>query len=71
MQKAIILIEVIISILLTILILVQNKESGLGATFGGGEGFQAIRRGPEKFIFISTIVLAIAFMVNALLYTLF
>ncbi len=71
MQKTIIIIQVVISILLTILILMQNKESGLGATFGGGEGFQAIRRGPEKFIFTLTIVLAAAFLVNALLYTLF
>jgi protein translocase SecG subunit len=71
MQKTILIIQVVISILLTVLILMQNKEGGLGAVFGGGESFQAVRRGPEKFIFISTIILSAAFMVNALLYTLF
>ncbi len=34
---------------------------------GGSESFQATKRGPEKFIYITTIVLAILFIVNALL----
>jgi preprotein translocase subunit SecG len=67
MEKIIIIIQVVVSILLIILILMQNKEGGLGAVFGGGEGFQAVRRGPEKFIYNFTIVLAIIFMLNALL----
>ena len=67
MEKIIITIQVVVSILLIILILMQNKEGGLGTAFGGGEGFQAVRRGPEKFIYNFTIVLAIIFMLNALL----
>jgi protein translocase SecG subunit len=67
MEKIILTIQVIVSILLIILILMQNKEGGLGAVFGGGESFQAVRRGPEKFIYIFTIVLAVIFMLNALL----
>jgi len=67
MENIILTIQVIVSVLLIILILMQNKEGGLGAVFGAGEGFQAVRRGPEKFIYNLTIVLAIIFLLNALL----
>lgn len=48
----------------------QNKEGGLGAVFGGGGGFETVKRGPEKFIYNFTIVLAILFLLNALIYVL-
>ena len=68
MVKYVLIAQVVISILLTIFILVQNKDGGLSAMMGGGsESFQATKRGPEKFIYITTIVLAILFIVNALL----
>ena len=67
MEKIIITAQIIISIFLTIFILVQNKDGGLSAVFGGGESFKATKRGPEKFIYNGTIVLGILFMVNALL----
>jgi len=68
MEKIILIIEVVVSILLMILILIQNKEGGLGTVFGGGgEGFKSVRRGPEKFIYILTIIMAAVFMLNALL----
>jgi protein translocase SecG subunit len=67
MAQIILIIEVVVSILLIILILMQNREGGLGAALGGGEGFKAMRRGPEKFIYILTIILAAVFMLNALL----
>lgn len=59
--------QIVISIVLILLILVQNKDGGLSATFGGGEGFQATKRGAEKVLFNATIVFAILFMVNAFL----
>ena len=67
MENIILIIQVVVSVLLIILILMQNKEGGLGAVFGGGEGFQSIKRGPEKFIYNATVVLAVIFMLNALL----
>jgi len=48
----------------------QNKEGGLGAVFGGGGGFETVKRGPEKFLYNFTIVLAVIFMVNAIIYVL-
>ncbi|MBN1258483.1 preprotein translocase subunit SecG [Candidatus Peregrinibacteria bacterium] len=60
--------EIVISLILSLLILVQNKEGGLGQAFGGSGGsFQATRRGTEKVIFNATIVFAALFVVVALL----
>lgn len=68
MNKALSIIQIIVSIGLIVAILIQNKGVGLSQTFGGGgEGnvFQA-RRGAEKTIFIITVVLAVAFLAIAL-----
>jgi preprotein translocase subunit SecG len=70
MEKIILIIQVVVSVLLIILILMQNKEGGLGAVFGGGGGFETVKRGPEKFLYNFTIVLAVIFMVNAIIYVL-
>ncbi|MBU0727884.1 preprotein translocase subunit SecG [Patescibacteria group bacterium] len=67
MEKILIIAQVVISILLIIFILTQNKDGGLSAVFGGGESFQATKRGPEKVIYNATVILGIAFMVNAVL----
>lgn len=67
MQKIALISQIIISILLMILILAQNKEGGLTALMGGRDGsFQPTRRGAEKVIFNATIVLAFLFLANAL-----
>ena len=59
--------QIVVSILLIVLILLQERSSGLSGILGGSEGgFYQTRRGLEKFIFWSTIVLAIAFAVLAL-----
>jgi len=61
--------QIVVSILLIGLILLQERSSGLSGIFGGASegGFYQTRRGLEKLIFASTIVLAIAFAVLALL----
>ncbi len=54
--------QIIISIILIILILLQERSSGLSGIFGGGESeFYAKRRGLERLIFIATIVLIVIF----------
>ena len=50
-------------------ILMQSSAAGLGAAFGGGDvdgGFH-VRRGPERFMFIATSVVAIAFVIVSFL----
>jgi preprotein translocase subunit SecG len=64
MNKTISIIQIIISVALITVILIQNKGVGLSQTFGGsGDGnvFKA-RRGAEKTIFIITIVLSVTFL---------
>ncbi len=57
------IIQTIIGILIIIAILLQERSSGLSAIFGGeGGSFYHSRRGLEKIIFISTIVLTIIFI---------
>lgn len=61
------IIEIIVSSLLIIVILLQQRGTGLGAAFGGEGGFYRTRLGIEKILMISTIVLSITFFVLAIL----
>lgn len=63
-------VQIILSILLTISILLQKSDAGLGGAFGsgndGGSTYHT-RRGFEKFLFRLTIVLAILLVVSSIL----
>jgi protein translocase SecG subunit len=57
--------QIIVSAVLLVLILLQERSSGLSGAFGGSGsegGFYQTRRGLEKFIFVGTIVLTIVFI---------
>ncbi|MBX4198574.1 preprotein translocase subunit SecG, partial [Candidatus Parcubacteria bacterium] len=57
-------IQIVLSVVLIALILLQQSEADLGSAFGGGESLNTpshTRRGLERVIFISTIVTAILF----------
>lgn len=59
-------IQIIISVALVIVILFQTQAAGLGGAFGGSDSIDAgyhTRRGFEKIMFNSTIVLGIAFAI--------
>lgn len=64
MQKIINFAQIVISVIVIALILIQNKGSGLSAVFGGGDGnvFHT-KRGPEKWLFYGTITAVILFIV--------
>ena len=56
------IIQIIISVVLITLILLQERSSGLSGILGGGEGeVYSQRRGLERLIFVFTIILIIAF----------
>ena len=58
-------IQIVISVALGALILLQRGGAELGGAFGGGDGGGGAantRRGFEKVMFVSTIILAIAFI---------
>lgn len=62
------ILQIIVSVLLIIFILLQQRGTALGSAFGGGGGsFYGTLRGAQKKIFWLTIVLAVVFIVLALL----
>lgn len=69
MEKIILIFQILISGLLITLILLQPKSGSWGTPFGGRE-FHFSKRGPEKVVFVATIVLLILFLLGAILNTL-
>ena len=66
MEKTLSIIQVAISIFLTISILLQNRGAGLSAAFGGDMSGFHTKRGIEKFLFSTTIILGALFIINAI-----
>ena len=62
---------IVISILLITAITMQNRGTGVGGVFGGDGGVYRTKRGAEKILFNSTIVLAVLFFSIALYNALF
>ncbi len=66
MKFAVYTIQIIIGVLLILVIIIQQKGSGLGAAFGSDMGFYRTKRGAEKLLFYATIFLSAAFVISAL-----
>lgn len=60
-------IQIIISITIIALVLLQTKGAGLGGIFGGDGGVYRTRRGIEKTLYQATIALALIFFVVSLI----
>jgi len=62
-------IQIILSILLTIAILLQQRGSSIGGAFGGDNFSSAFnkRRGAEEFLFRFSVVIAIFFVFSTFL----
>lgn len=58
--------QAITAILLVVSILIQNRSSGLSATFGGTGAISTTKRGAEKVVFRATIILAVLFVASAI-----
>lgn len=58
--------QIAVALLLGATILLQQRSGGLSPVFGQESGFYRTRRGIEKFVFRSTVVLAILFLGLAL-----
>ena len=65
------LIEVVVSILLVFVILIQNKSVSLNIASMSGGMDSVEKRGPEKVLHNATIVLGVAFIINSVLLFLF
>ncbi len=55
--------QIIISLFMIGLVLIQSKGIGLSGAFGGGGEVYFARRGAEKALFIFTVLLAVVFIV--------
>lgn len=66
--KIILIIQIIFSIILVISILLQQSSAGLGGALGGSDSSVTYhtRRGFEKILFYTTIVVGILFVLAAL-----
>ena len=63
-------IQIILSVLLVGVILLQRTGAQLGGAFGGSDNFSSAfhtRRGFEKGLFIATIIIAVLFALSALI----
>ena len=68
MLKVLITIQIVTSVLLILIILVQAKGTGLSIAPGSADFGKFEKRGPEKTLHIATIVLGAIFVINATLY---
>src|SRR5271165_1535995 len=62
------IIQIIISIFLVVVVILQARGQGLGSLFGSsdaGMGITKTRRGLERTLFQITIILAMLFLINA------
>ena len=66
-MTALVLAQMILAVALIAAILLQQRGTGLGGTFGGEVTAYRSRRGIERTLFRLTIVLAVLFVVFSLL----
>lgn len=64
-MKIITVAQIVVAILLIVSILLQNRGAGLSAAFGGDFGGYYTKRGMEKFLFYSSIILSAMFIMLA------
>ena len=69
MQDALEIIQILTSVTLIVVIVLQAQGQGLGGLFGGGDsmGITKTRRGLERTLFQVTVGLSIAFLLNAII----
>ncbi|MBI4497836.1 MAG: preprotein translocase subunit SecG [Chloroflexi bacterium] len=67
MQTTLSILQIVVSVLLIIVVLLQNRGSGLSGAFGPQAGVFRTRRGLERILFRVTIALTVVFLVVALL----
>ena len=63
--------QVIIAIAVVTAILLQRNDAALGGVFGGSESVAHTKRGLERGLFITTVVLAALFVITSILSLLF
>ncbi|HNP89683.1 MAG: preprotein translocase subunit SecG [Microgenomates group bacterium ADurb.Bin219] len=70
MKNLMTVVQIILSLLLIVLVILQPKGTGLGKSFGGQSNFLK-RRGIDQAFFRLTIIIAVLFLISSLAQTLF
>lgn len=68
MQSIILIIHVAFGLLFILFVMIQDKGTGLSATFGGTGTFYASQRGAAKVVHYLTVIFAVIFFASALLF---
>jgi preprotein translocase subunit SecG len=59
------IVQIVISVILVLVILLQVKGGGIGGIFGQADTVYRTKRGVEKWLFWATIILAAVFVIIA------
>lgn len=65
-QKILLIVQVVVCAILIVTVLMQNRAEGLGKMFGGGGEVFRTKRGLEKVLYYTTIVLIVALIAISL-----
>ena len=65
LKSALQILQLIVSVLIIVMILLQSHGTGLSSTLTSIGSFQRSRRGLEKVVFWGTIILGIVFVINS------
>ena len=60
-------VQIIVAIAVVVAILLQRNDAALGGVFGGSGSVAHTKRGLERGLFVTTIILAILFVITAVL----
>lgn len=60
------IVQIVLGITLIALVMMQAKNLGTGAVFGGSDSFATTRRGFEKTLFYLTAIVSVLFFIVAL-----
>jgi protein translocase SecG subunit len=66
MYKTLLIIQIVVSTLIVVCVLLQNRAEGLGKMFGGGGEVFRTKRGFEKFLYYFTIFLTAVLVILSL-----
>lgn len=67
MQTYLNIVQIIVSITLMVLVLMQAQGHGVGGVFGGQSSVYQSRRGADRTLFNLTIVFSVLFLLTSLL----
>jgi protein translocase SecG subunit len=71
MKESLLIVQIVVAVLLVIAVSLQNRGTGTGAVFGGGNQVARAKRGPEKTLHYITISLGVIFFALSFYISLF